>query len=1088
MRNLSPRPSAVVVAVLISLLVASIPAWAGVGILGDPPPTTPGPFTNPPAFGKATNPEWSWQPSTPGGGATIVRYHIMVTKDGGESWQVASPSQVASPKWSPSPHFSADGVYQIMVQAEDSDGIMSESALSGCYVLDRVSPQVELTVPSVGLETNDANIMFRGTVSDPPWGVAEVLWEVRRGGQSGPLVLGTSGFAEPNASFTPWPPLSDEGLYFVRVVAVDKAGNSAEQERSFRLDTTRPRMLDYELLVTRSRVFNVDLYTPDVRPGIRVLAVDNPGGSGFNVDGRLDIEVFRDAAMTQLVNGSVSRTPGRPSTNDGTWTAVWTSSGDLTSGAYYPRVTIVDDAGNKLVADGGAYKFIVDSLSPDISGDSSVGQLNTKNEQYFTNSRRPPITWPAASDPNLAGGVPGAGVAGYQLEVWTKLEGQLKPQGTKVYAAPGTIDPWADLMPIAPTGGPVEQHTPAVELNGLKNGVSYGAWILVHDRVGNVPQEGAEPIWVDPPFVFDSSPPSLPGVPTVVDAVDGRIGTGRPTIRWAHATDERSGVTQSGVDGYEVKIRHAGATSWDVLATFVDLDPDEDVDCVDADTRFEGDFVWVVPQLLADGDYELIVRAQDVAENVSPGWTEMVEFKVRTAPLNPPEAPYTQSPTNNQRPEWTWPAVAGAVGYGVYLDGALQVYVAPEAPGTPLTWAPAEGAELTEGRCYLQVTAFNDLGNESEKSAPGFVDIDLTPPDAPVMQALPGFMNTDEVLFQWVAGADAVSYEMEYRVGEAYSEIVPADVAQYALNTLLVADGAAIWGRARAYDAAGNVSGWASPIARTIIDLACPTVNAVMIPDTPTTNPRPTWAWMGDDGELGSGVSHYMVTLDSSGSFETAEARFTPASDLADGTHVLRVKGVDKVGNVGEGFAFPGVAIDTLPPAAPAIEPIAKGYNTSSLTLRWNAVSDSGNAIAYVLQWAKDAGFSEAHDIPVGPVEGAPECEFDFTGQGKDEGEYWFRVKTISTVNGSTSPPQTKESGWSAVVSTIYDVTGPAAPVLTLSTPSLTNQSPQTWDWTAPAGATGYKVSVDGGEWIDVQDTRTYQTPLSMRPEPTRLR
>ncbi len=210
--------------------------------------------------------------------------------------------------------------------------------------------------------------------------------------------------------------------------------------------------------------------------------------------------------------------------------------------------------------------------------------------------------------------LPGAGVAGYQLEVWTKLEGQNKPQGTRVYTAPGVIDPWADLMPIAPTGGPVEQHTPASELNGLKDGVSYGAWILVHDRVGNVPRVGAEPVWVDPPFVFDSSPPSLPGVPMVVGAVDGRVGTGRPTVRWAHATDEKLGVAQSGVDGYEVRIRHAGAASWDVLTTFVDVDPDEDVDCVDADARLEDDFYWVVPQLLANGAYEIVVRARELQE------------------------------------------------------------------------------------------------------------------------------------------------------------------------------------------------------------------------------------------------------------------------------------------------------------------------------------------------------------------------------------------------------------------------------------------------------------------------------------------
>ena len=67
-------------------------------------------------------------------------------------------------------------------------------------------------------------------------------------------------------------------------------------------------------------------------------------------------------------------------------------------------------------------------------------------------------------------------------------------------------------------------------------------------------------------------------------------------------------------------------------------------------------------------------------------------------------------------------------------------------------------------------------------------------------------------------------------------------------------------------------------------------------------------------------------------------------------------------------------------------------------------------------------------------------------------------MKTISTVNATATPPQTKESGWSAIVSTIYDVTGPAAPVLTLESKNPTNESTQEWTWTRPVDAVNYDL------------------------------
>ncbi len=117
-----------------------------------------------------------------------------------------------------------------------------------------------------------------------------------------------------------------------------------------------------------------DLYISDTQPKIRVVAADILGGSGFNVGGRPEIEVFSDGVVPERVEGTVSRSPNRPELDGETWTAVWSPSGPMPSGRYYPWITIIDDAGNKLERGGPAYRFVIDADSPEITGDSSVGK------------------------------------------------------------------------------------------------------------------------------------------------------------------------------------------------------------------------------------------------------------------------------------------------------------------------------------------------------------------------------------------------------------------------------------------------------------------------------------------------------------------------------------------------------------------------------------------------------------------------------------------------------------------------------------------------------------------------------------------
>ncbi len=185
-----------------------------------------------------------------------------------------------------------------------------------------------------------------------------------------------------------------------------------------------------------------------------------------------------------------------------------------------------------------------------------------------------------------------------------------------------------------------------------------------------------------------------------------------------------------------------------------------------------------------------------------------------------------------------------------------------ETPGAPLTWAPAEGAELAEGSYHLQVTAINGLGNDSEKSPAGFVDVDLTPPEPPVMRDLPEFTNKDEVLFQWGADVDAVRFALRYVIGDEDHTEVSLGVNRYALGISALDDGVFIQAMVRAFDDAGNASDWPVGFAvSTTIDRTGPDVK-VLEPtaETHSNRQRPVWKWSAEEDGT-SPAKDYKVAL-----------------------------------------------------------------------------------------------------------------------------------------------------------------------------------------------------------------------------------
>lgn len=795
----------------------------------------------------------------------------------------------------------AEGDYTLYVSIKDKVG-HTAATKSMTFKVDLGGPVFANAFPSNGLETKDTGIAPHIDITDSVSEIKSdsIIWTMTALG--GGSVGGARLWSDPTSTYTPSVALAADGTYTLGVSARNNADLLSTYPASpdtwtFLLDTVAPSRAEGAVIADLGpspRTIGTEQFTADTTPTVWVQAWDDLGGSGFNNDfspSSIEIKVYSDASMGAEVSGSTTAGT-RPLTNDEEWEATWVPDDSLDDGDYYYQVIATDDAGNEGTITDPSFKFTVDTTAPTDTGEAEVGSVNAANSKRFTNNPEVAIAWAASTDP-ATGGAPGSGLIGYKLEIWTKATGDSVPTGTKVYAASGTYDAWLGDSFVAPCGPPfglTEYYTTGALT--LISGTSYGAWIKAFDSLGNASA------WFDPPFMYDSDAPSDPGTPLVVGiSPAGEIASHAPEFQWAHSSDEKTGVPQSGVSSYEFQIKRVGGTVWDVFATVIDID-DEDVDLENPDSPLSGDFVWTLPSpyTLGDGGYVARVRSCDVAGNYSI-WVESAQFEVDTTPPPIPGIPTTTGPTNSQTPDWTWnprddmsaPGETPA-SYNVYLDDKFIENVTTNA----FVASDYASTVLSEGRHELQVTALDAVGNESARSATGHVVIDITKPETPTTAALPPYNRTNTVTFTWTAVSDAVSYTLTpSKSGDPQSPI-QLTLTSYSLDVTTWGEGDEVGAVVIATDDAGNESD-PSNEASTVIDRVKPTVTEVTTPPTPTTDTRPKWEWEATDTG-GSGVAHCGLTLDE---YEPIEAvapvsTFTPEFNLPDGIHVLRVVAVGR--------------------------------------------------------------------------------------------------------------------------------------------------------------------------------------------------
>jgi hypothetical protein len=234
---------------------------------------------------------------------------------------------------------------------------------------------------------------------------------------------------------------------------------------------------------------------------------------------------------------------------------------------------------------------------------------------------------------------------------------------------------------------------------------------------------------------------------------------------------------------------------------------------------------------LAQGAHILRVRAVDPSGNADPS-PALAQWSVDTgAPQNP-----TLSSPSHRVGVWSNDATvdvtfAGAQDGWSGVDG--YSYVWDQNPGTvPDTTKDAEetapgttSPALTDGYWYFHLRTVDNAGNWSAPTAIGPFQIDRTAPSGVAVTGNPAFPKSTKIPVDWTAtdggaGSGVAAYDVRYRAapaGGSFGDYVGWQARMVATSaTLTAVPGTTYCLSARAWDTAGNVSGWSAERCSTV--------------------------------------------------------------------------------------------------------------------------------------------------------------------------------------------------------------------------------------------------------------------------------
>jgi large repetitive protein len=449
------------------------------------------------------------------------------------------------------------------------------------------------------------------------------------------------------------------------------------------------------------------------------------------------------------------------------------------------------------------------------------------------------------------------------------------------------------------------------------------------------------------------------------------------------------------------------------------------------------------PSGLLDGTYYWGVRSQDAAGNQSIHWTvSPSSFQIDTthpsAPALGPVAARTAT-TPQLSATFSDPDAADTGTLSLQLcsnsscTSVLQSASSPSgvANNASWSWTPTH---LADGTYYWRALAQDAAGNQSLWSTGSFV-VDTVAPNTPSLAspASASRVNSTQVsaTFTDPDAGDSGTLSFELCSDSACTAVVAsATSATVSGGTTTswtpagIVDGAYYW-RARATDAAGNLSGWSATRSLTL-DTVAPATPALASPaDGVDVNAAPTLSATFSDPDAGdTGSLDFQVCSDNacatvvqsgsstSGLANGASGSWKP-SGLAGGAYYWRARTVDAAGNQSAWSGARGFAFDTTPPAAPALGAIASRINVPPKL--WAAFSDpdAADTGSLSLQLCADSGCATVLQRAWSSSTIANGGDWSWTPGNLSDGVYYWRASATDAAGN--------QSGWSAPNSFIVD-------------------------------------------------------------------